>query len=234
MIKCAIIDDEPLAIQLLSDYAEKSNDLKLISTYTDPIEALHDLENKGVELIFLDIQMSELTGLQFMKIAKQKYQFILTTAYERYALESYDFDVIDYLLKPIAFDRFLNAVEKAKARMAETPPASVQVTNPNPSNFMFVKTGYKVQKVDYDSIFYFEGLGDYVAIHLQEGKILTLEKMKQFEAELPLERFARVHKSYIVAIDKIEFIERNRIQIREKLIPISASYTDAFWARIGK
>ena len=235
MLKCILVDDEPLAIQLLSAYAQKAPDLELVASFTNPIEALLCIQSQSIDLVFLDIQMPELTGIQLMKIAQQKSQFVLTTAYENYALESYDFDVVDYLLKPISFDRFLIAVEKAKQRQAA--PEVPQTTPPNlvPSNtYIFVKTGFKTQKIDFDSIRFLEGLGDYIAIHTSEGKILTLEKMKYFEKVLPKSQFIRIHKSHIVSMDKIDFIEKNRVVIEGKYLPISATYANAFWEKIKK
>lgn len=232
MIKCAIIDDEPLAIQLLSSYVEQSKDLDLVGTYTNPIEALHALEQTDVELVFLDIQMAELTGLQFMKIAKNKYQFVLTTAYESYALESYDFNVIDYLLKPISLERFLSSVEKAKTRLQPKGTTGSLIVEKE-KDFIFIKTGYKIQKIDLGAIRYFEGLGDYVAVHLTDGsKVLTLEKMKGFAQSLPESNFIRIHKSYLIAIDKIEFIEKNRVVINNQYLPVGNTYADGFWAKV--
>jgi len=229
-MKCIIIDDEPLAIELLSDYVGKMPDMELVGTYTNPIEALHSLEKQPVDLIFLDIQMPELTGIQFMKITKGKTQFILTTAYENYALESYEYEVVDYLLKPITLDRFMTAVAKVDTKnSAKENTATIQRT---PQNFMFVKSGHKTQKVKFDDILYFEGLSDYVAIHSPEGKTLTLEKMKHFAATLPEDRFIRVHKSFIISIEKIDFIERNRVVIGEKYIPIGATYAEEFWKKV--
>ena len=232
MLKCIIIDDEPLAIQLLADYAKKSKDLELIGSFTNPIEALHSLEDKGVDLVFLDIQMPELTGIQFMKIARNNFRFILTTAYENYALESYEFDVVDYLLKPISLERFLSAIEKAKQRIANNKETVSRIEESITPSFLFVKTGYKTQKINYDEILFFEGLGDYVAIHTKTEKVLTLEKMKYFEQTLSPKKFIRVHKSFIVSIGKIEFIEKNRIIIEKKHIPIGATYSDKFWKKI--
>ncbi len=234
MLKCIIIDDEPLAIQLLSDYAIKSKDLELVGSYTNPLEAFHSLQHQAVDLIFLDIQMPELTGIQFMQLAKNEQLYILTTAYDNYALQGYDFDVVDYLLKPISLDRFLAAVEKAKERknVAQSALASPIPPSVQNNNFMFVKTGYKTQRIQYDAILYFEGLSDYVAIHTSKEKILTLEKMKHFAQTLPDHLFVRVHKSFIVSIEKIDFIERNRISIGDKYIPIGATYAAAFWEKI--
>lgn len=236
MLNCLIIDDEPLAIRLLSDYIEKTEGLSLLHTFTDPIEALQFAEKQSPDLIFLDIQMPELTGIQFMKIANGKYPIILTTAYDHYALDSYAFDVIDYLLKPISLDRFMIAANKAKTRLQ---PAGASTAMEKPVNqevslgYIFVKSDYKTLKINLTDIYYLEGLGDYVAIHLKDKKILTLENMKHFEATLPEQNFIRVHKSFLVGLDKIEFIERNRIVIKDQRLPIGATYKEAFWAKIG-
>ncbi|MEM9887826.1 MAG: LytTR family DNA-binding domain-containing protein [Bacteroidota bacterium] len=234
MIKCLIIDDEPLAVQLLADYVQKSKDLELINTFSNPIEALHFLSTQQVDLLFLDIQMPELTGIQLMKIANGKYDFILTTAYDQYALDSYNFDVIDYLLKPITLDRFMIAVEKAKKRRtSNTTPAATTEKAIN-KVYIFIKSGYKTLKINLSDIYHLESLGDYVAIYTAKEKILSLENMSHFEATLPEEDFIRVHRSHIIALAKIDFIERNRIVIQEKYIPISASYQQAFWARVSR
>jgi len=234
MIKCIIIDDEPLAIQLLADYVQKSKGLELVNTFSNPIEALHFLSENEVDLLFLDIQMPELTGIQLMKITKGKYQVVLTTAYDQYALEGYDFDVVDYLLKPISLDRFMLAIEKVKKRIQkETPTVMVKETN-NFKEYIFVKSGYKTLKINLSEILHLESLGDYVAIHTTTEKILTLENMSHFEEILSSEGFLRIHRSHIIALSKIDFIERNRIVIKERYIPISASYQASFWKKINK
>ncbi len=235
MLTCIIIDDEPLAIKLLSDYVDKTEGLELLHSFTDPIQALQFFQENSVDLIFLDIQMPELTGIQFMKIVSNKSNFILTTAYEQYALDSYEFDVIDYLLKPISLERFIIAVNKAKERILKIETIAKKL-NPVPSNvdYIFVKTEYKVKKINVSDILYFEGLGDYVNIQTHEKKILTLEKIKSFVERLPENQFIRVHKSFIIAINKIDYIERNRIVIHEKYIPIGGTYQEAFWNKINK
>ena len=173
-----------------------------------------------------------------MKIANGKYNIILTTAYDEYALDSYVFDVIDYLLKPISLDRFMIASNKAKQRLQAATPAEVAPTNNAPStnipDYIFIKSDYKTLKINLADIYYLEGLGDYVCIHLKDKKILTLEKMKHLANTLPASKFVRVHKSYLIAIQKIDFIERNRIVIKEQRLPIGATYKDAFWEVIGK
>ncbi|MEM8525291.1 MAG: LytTR family DNA-binding domain-containing protein [Bacteroidota bacterium] len=232
MIKCLIIDDEPLAIQLLADYVQKSKDLELVDTFSNPIEALHFLGVNEVDLLFLDIQMPELTGIQLMKITKGKYEVILTTAYDQYAMEGYDFDVVDYLLKPISLDRFMLAVEKVKKRLAVEEPSTVAKEKIKPKDYIFVKSGYKTLKINLSDILHLESLGDYVAIHTSKEKILTLENMSHFEDILPAEDFLRVHRSHIISISKIDFIERNRVVIAEKYIPISATYQSTFWEHV--
>ena len=236
MLNCLVIDDEPLAIRLLSDYIDKTDGLQLLKAFSNPIEALQYAESNRPGLIFLDIQMPELTGIQFMKIANGKYPIILTTAYDHYALDSYEFDVIDYLLKPISLDRFMIAAKKAKERLhTSAAPSATTIAIPasDSPTYIFVKSDYKTLKVNLADILYLEGLGDYVCIHVPGKKILTLEKMKNLAASLPHSNFIRVHKSYLVAIDKIEFIERNRIVINEQRLPIGATYKDAFWDKIG-
>jgi DNA-binding LytR/AlgR family response regulator len=228
-----VIDDEPLAIRLLSGYIEKTEGLSLQKAFSNPIAALQYAESDPPDLIFLDIQMDELTGIQFMKIANGKYPIILTTAYDNYALDSYEFDVIDYLLKPISLDRFMIAANKAKQRLQSSAKATTETATVNAPEYIFVKSEYKTLKINLPEIYYLEGLGDYVCIHLKDKKILTLENMKHFESVLPGQHFVRVHRSYLVALDKIDFIERNRIVIKEQRLPIGATYRDGFWERIG-
>lgn len=234
MLNCLVIDDEPLAIRLLSDYVNKTEGLTLGGAFTSAIEALQFVEQTAIDLIFLDVQMPDLTGLQFSKIINGKIPIILTTAYEQYALEGYELDVIDYLLKPISLERFLVAVHKARQRIQSSNNPIVEtnrlVVHPG---YIFVKTSYKTQKVNLDDILYFEGLGDYVRIHTTSERIMTLENMKHFAATLPNDRFIRVHRSFLIALDKIEFIERNRIIIQETYIPIGGTYQKEFWNRIN-
>jgi len=232
MIKCLVIDDEPHAVQLMADYVQKSKDLELVSSFTNPIEAFHFLTENPIDLLFLDIQMPELTGIQLLKLIPKNCQVIFTTAYEQYALDSYELDVVDYLLKPISFERFLLSVEKYKKRFLIN-----ESTSQNPSTnteYIFVKSGYRTLKINLFEILYLEALSDYVAIHTKEGKILTLENMGFFEKTLAPSEFIRVHRSFIVSISQIEFIERNRIIINEKHIPISKTYQTDFWKKIGK
>lgn len=234
MLNCIIIDDEPLAVRLLGDYVTQTEGLSLIGQFTNPIKGLQSLEQSNVDLLFLDIQMPELNGIQFAKIIKGKYQVILTTAYEEYALQGYDLDIIDYLLKPISLERFQQAIAKAQQRMRPVHSNSAPIIPPATNHHIFIKSGYQTQRIAYDDILYLEGLSDYVKIQTTKGAILTLENMKDLVRLLPEQLFMRVHRSFIIALNKINYIENNRIVINEKHIPISASYQDEFWGFVAK
>ena len=234
MIRCLVVDDEPLALHILEDYISKMPFLELVKATTNPIEALQLVQQGGIDLVFLDVQMPELTGIQFLRIANGKAKVILTTAYSQYALEGYELDVIDYLLKPIAFDRFFKSVQKAQAVLLPAGKAEVKVeTAPQQndflSDFIFVKTEHKIQKVYLNDILYIEGLKDYISIFTPAERIITLQNMKKMEDALPEKHFIRVHKSYIVSINKIDSIERSRIFIGEKVIPVGDTYRDDFF-----
>lgn len=239
-LKCIAVDDEPLALDILEDYISKVPFLTLVKRTENAIEALQIVQAGGIDLVFLDVQMPELTGIQFLKIASGKSNYILTTAYSQYALESYDLNVSDYLLKPIAFDRFYKAVEKVHnlSKKQEVAPAAVAVPAPAPvsnapvQDFIFVKTEHKIQKIELDDILYIEGLKDYISIFTKSERIITLQNMKKMEETLPSSQFIRVHKSYIISLDKIESIERSRISICGKIIPIGDTYREEFFKRI--
>jgi len=236
MIKCLIVDDEPLALHILEDYISKIPFLQLVKATTNPIEALTLVQEKQVDLVFLDVQMPELTGIQFLRISNGKAKVILTTAYPQYALEGYELDVIDYLLKPIAFDRFFKSVQKAQgvlqpaAAPVQTEVVQVQQQqNDFLSDFIFVKTEHKIQKVYLNDILFIEGLKDYISIFTPAERIITLQNMKKMEDALPEKNFIRVHKSYIVSINKIDSIERSRIFIGDKVIPVGDTYREEFF-----
>jgi len=237
MIRCLIVDDEPLALHVLEDYLSKIPFLQLVKSTTNPIEALTLVQEGNIDLVFLDVQMPELTGIQFLRIANGKAKVILTTAYQQYALEGYELDVIDYLLKPIAFDRFFKAVQKAQTLLQPAAPStpkpaeaiSVQQQQDFLSDFIFVKTEHKIQKVYLNDILFIEGLKDYISIFTQAERIITLQNMKKMEDALPAKHFTRVHKSYIVSINKIDSIERSRISIGDKIIPVGDTYRDDFF-----
>lgn len=239
MIRCLVVDDEPLAIHIVEDYISKVPFLQLVKATTNPIEALTMVQDGGIDLVFLDVQMPELTGMQFLKIANGKAKVILTTAYPQYALDGYELDVVDYLLKPIAFDRFFKSVQKAQSviRPVVAAPAPVKEETQAQyddfmSDFIFVKTEHKIQKVYLHDILFIEGLKDYISIFTPDERIITLQNMKKMEDALPEKHFVRVHKSYIVALNKIDSIERSRISIGDKVIPIGDTYRDQFYDKI--
>jgi two-component system LytT family response regulator len=240
-LKCIAVDDEPLALDIIEDYISKIPFLELVTRTENAIEALQLVQAGGIDLVFLDIQMPELTGIQFLKIASGKCSYILTTAYSQYALESYDLNVSDYLLKPIPFDRFYKAVEKVRNQV-KSPVFTVAAVEPVAvmpntqlsavQDFIFVKTEHKIQKIELDDILYIEGLKDYISIYTKAERVITLQNMKRMEETLPSSQFIRVHKSYIISLDKIESIERSRISICGKVIPIGDTYRDEFFKRI--
>lgn len=234
MVRCIAIDDEPLALDIIADYVAKIPELTLVASTTSAIQALTMVQNDEVDLVFLDVQMPELTGIQFLKIINGKCDVILTTAYPQYALDGYELNVVDYLLKPIAFDRFYRSVQKVLG--SKTQRAQPAITQPIPNDavdFIFVKTEHKIQRVDLEDILYIEGLKDYISIFTPGERIVTLQNMKKMEEILPANRFIRVHRSYIVALDKIASIERGRIFIEDKIIPVGDTYRDAFYKYIG-
>jgi two-component system, LytTR family, response regulator len=227
-LRCIIVEDEPLARNLLTDYVKKISYLELIEACSNPLQALEVLRNHTLDLMFLDIQMPEITGITLLKTLQKKPLVILTTAYSEYALESYDLDVVDYLLKPITFDRFLKAVDKASQRL--NPPAlNVDASAAGPGNpFVFIKDGTKLVKVNYDDILFVEGLKDYVTIVTKTQKIVSLQRLKALESQLPADKFIRIHHSYIIALKAVDTIHKGEVQIGTHLIPISESYRKAF------
>lgn len=231
MISCLIIEDEPLARNLMTEYVTKVPYLRLIQACSNPIAALEILRSQPVDLLFLDIQMPELTGISLLKTLRKKPYVILTTAYSQYALEGYELDVVDYLLKPITFERFLKAVDKVNQRTnAVVTPVVAKVEAPavaSPS-YVFVKDGTKLVKVFFDDILFVEGMKDYVTIHTTNQKITTLQRLKVLEEQLPADKFFRVHHSFIVAIHAVDTVHKGEVTIGKKQIPISESYRKAF------
>lgn len=237
MIRCIVVDDNPLAIDVLVHYISKIPSLNLVLSTVDPMEALNKVIEGAADLVFLDIQMPELSGLQFMKIVKGKCLVVLTTAYSEYALEGFENDALDYLLKPVSFERFYKAVEKVQRLInvsAETEKsATVTSMEGKTANFIFVKTEYKLVRVDMEDIIYVEGLQNYVVVHTSAGKIISQQTMKKTEEQLPADRFVRIHKSFIVAIGKIDSVERNRINIAGRMIALGEVYRDVFYNAIA-
>ena len=240
-LRCIVIDDKPLAIDVLADYAGKVPFLDLIATATNPIEGLNIVREQKIDLVFLDIQMPQLTGLQFIKLAGSQCKIILTTAYAEYALDGYEHDVIDYLLKPIAFDRFYRAAEKALHAIAPVYPQvtdNIKTTGAPYSDtlpeFLFIKTEHRIQKINLKDVLYIEALQNYVSLNTSAGRVMSLQPLKKIEEQLPVSEFVRVHKSYIVSLRHITAIERSRIFIGDAVIPVGDNYRDNFYRLIER
>jgi len=229
-INCICIDDEPLAISKLSGFIEKVPELRLIRTFDNAIEAIGWLKENRAELIFLDIQMEQLTGIQFLEATGSESRVIIISAYDQYALKGFELNVTDYLLKPYSFQRFLQAVNKV---MDFYSMKSEQQSYASDSEkFIFVKTEYRFERIDIDDILYIEGMKDYLRIICTNKKIMTLQSFSKLEELLPPGKFCRVHKSFIVALDKIKSVERGIIKIADQHIPVSNTYKDKFLSRI--
>jgi len=234
MICTIAIDDEPLALQLVAGYIRKTPFLELVGTFDNPISAMEFLEKESVDLIFLDIQMPDLSGTAFAKTLNDGPKIIFTTAYEKYALEGYKLDAIDYLLKPYGYEDFLNAAQKAKRLIDLEQKAETTITSN--SEFLFLKSDYKIRRINFDDILYIEGLKDYVKVFLKnEPKaILSLSSLKTLETKLPEAMFMRVHRSFIVNVSLIHTIERSRIVFGSVYIPISDQYKEKFQKYLDK
>lgn len=234
-VRCIAVDDEPLALDIIESYISKLPFLKLVRTCSSATEAMQVLQEEQVDLMFLDIEMPELTGIQFLNILKHQPLIIFTTAYPDYALEGFNQDAVDYLLKPIPFDRFLKAVTKAQDRLQRNGKATEapQHAPPTPHaapehDFMFVKADYKTIRVDFKDILWIEGLKDYIIIQTKDQKIITLLSMNKMMEKLQDSKFLRVHRSFIVSLQKIDSIEKSRIRIGNKEIPIGEVYKEQF------
>jgi DNA-binding LytR/AlgR family response regulator len=239
-LTCLIVEDEPMARKLLTQYVEKVPGLELLAALASPLAALNFLKDNHPNVLFLDVQMPEITGIGLLKILKNKPIVVLTTAYSEYAIEGYELDVSDYLLKPITFERFLKCIEKVRQvagaglphpapSPAVAPAAAAPDTTPE---YLFVKDGTKSVRVNLADVQYIEGLKDYVRIHTPAKKITTLQSLKKLTAFLPSEEFVRVHHSYIVAMKWVEEVHRDEILIAGKLVPVSDTYRAAFKAMV--
>lgn len=225
-LNCLIVDDEPFAHKVIERYMQDIQILQLQKNCYNAVEALQALHEHPVDLIFLDIQMPKLTGLSFIKSLPHKPQVILTTAYKEYALEGYELDVCDYILKPFSFERFLLAVNKAAIRIErEHLPAQEERSHErHTSSFIAIKADKKLHKVELQDILYFESYGSYVKVHLKDRVLVTLESLKNLESTLPKEAFVRIHKSFLVSSAKINCVEGNTVHIGLKQLPVGAMY----------
>ncbi len=228
MIRVVAIDDEPLALQLVKGYVEKTPFLELAGAFDNPVEGVAFIGSSDVDLVFLDVQMPDLTGTELARVISGGPKVIFTTAYEKYALEGFRLDAVDYLLKPFSYAEFLKAAQKAEKLIElerrELPELEVK------NDFLFIKSDYKIRRINFSEIHYIEGLKDYVKIFLSGEKkpVLSLSTLKALEARLPADKFMRVHRSFIVSLDTVKVVERNRIVYGDVRIPVTDQYRENF------
>lgn len=234
-MKCIVVDDEALARKLLTKYIEQIPHLELVATCKNPMEASEVLQRESIDLMFLDIQMPQISGISFLKSLTQKPYVVFTTAYEKYALEGYSLDVVDYLLKPFGFERFFQAVNKVSKRLQDnsnnssTPP---QTPPEKLKDYILVKSEHRIHRIKLKDIDYIQSMQAYVSFYCGSERTMSLNTMKKLQIELPQDQFIRIHKSYIVAIDKIEMLEGNQVVINKKKLPIGASYRESVLSKI--
>jgi DNA-binding LytR/AlgR family response regulator len=243
MINVLIVDDEPLALDVLETYIHQMPEMNLVKRCSNALEANEALKQHSVDLMFLDIQMPQLTGIDFVKTLAKPPMIVFTTAYSNYAIQGFELNALDYLLKPISLDRFMKSVNKAVEQLGmmkkeETFLQQGGAAAPESQDFFFVKADKKLVKVNFEDIIYIEGLKDYVIIRLTAGRVITLQTMKSLEDKLPAHLFRRIHRSYIVAMSKIMAIEGNMVEVMEKnipkLLPIGKNYRDELLDLIEK
>jgi two-component system LytT family response regulator len=225
-INCIIVEDEPLALERVKGFVLKLPFLNLLSAFDNAFDALNFLKSNAVDLLFLDINMDEFSGIQLLETSSITSQVIITTAYHEYALKGFDLKVTDYLLKPYTFERFVQAVDRVQNNISKKDTAIDK-------KFIFVKTEYRLEKILLNEILFIEGMRDYRRIHCIDKKIMTLQTFTDFEKEIPPTIICRVHKSFMVSLDKIESVERNRIKIKDQHIPISETYKQIFYVLIN-
>ncbi len=223
-LNCVIIDDEPLATGLLESYAQKIPFLNILGVYNSASDAIRTIRENTIHLLFLDIQMPEISGLEFARIIDKDTRIVFTTAFSQYAIDGYKVNALDYLLKPISFEKFLETADKALEWFESQTKQKSMVQD----RFIFLKSEYKLQKINFDDILYVEGLKDYVKIYLKDSSknVMSLMNMKKIEEYLPKPEFMRIHRSYIVHVKEVETIDRFRMVIGNQYLPISDSYKD--------
>jgi two-component system, LytTR family, response regulator len=231
MINCLLIDDEPLALQLLEDFVNKTPYLKLVGRFEDPMQAIAPLESGQADLLFLDIKMPDISGIDFFRSLSRKPHVIFTTAYSEFAIEGFELKAIDYLLKPVSFEKFLAACNRVKEYL--------ELRNAKKSNgkdYFFINAAHKLHKIFYDDILYLEGLKDYTKIHLASSSspLIILHNLKYFEDLLERNEFIRIHRSYIVSIRKVTTVSRKSVQVQSNELPVSDNYRESFFLVIGQ
>jgi DNA-binding LytR/AlgR family response regulator len=228
MIRTICIDDEPLALKLISGYISKTPFLELVAAFDNPLSVLELLENDSVDLIFVDIQMPDLSGTDFVRQLTNGPKIVFTTAFESYAIEGFKLNAVDYLLKPFSYEEFLIAAQKVQKIIDLEHKALPRIEANN--EFLFLKSEYKIRRINFNDILYIEGLKDYIKVYVnnEDKPILSISTLKMVESKLPAQHFMRVHRSFIVNLDKISTIERSRIVFGKEYIPISDQYKDSF------
>jgi Response regulator of the LytR/AlgR family len=234
MIRTIAIDDEPLALQLVTGYISKTPFLELAGSFDNPVSAMEFIEQEPVDLIFLDIQMPDLTGTEFARLLHGGPKIVFTTAYEKYALEGFRLDAVDYLLKPFGYEEFLTAAQKVR-KLIELEQKAAPTIEAN-NEFLFLKSDYKIRRINFNDILYIEGLKDYIKVYLKDEPkpILSLSSLKAIEGKLPSSKFMRVHRSFIVNLDRVTTIERFRIVFGSVYIPVSDQYKEKFQEFLDK
>jgi DNA-binding LytR/AlgR family response regulator len=229
-IRCLIIDDEPLAQRVIERYSENVPFLEIVKKCNNAIEAIEVLHNEQVDLLFLDINMPKLSGMDFLRTLKNPPLVIVTTAYAEYAIQGYELDVVDYLMKPFSFERFYRAIQKAEdlLRSRETPAQEPAEQEKAEDQYIFIKSSKKTYKVNLNDILYIEALGDYVKIFTTDKMIVSYQSLKNIETLLPPKTYPRVHKSFIISLSRIDLIEGNHVKIRDRLIPVGTNYKADF------
>jgi two-component system, LytTR family, response regulator LytT len=234
MIKTIAIDDEPLALQLVCGYITKTPSLELAASFDNPIDALEYLKENTADMIFLDIHMPDLTGTEFARVLGSGPKIIFTTAYEKYAIEGFKLDAVDYLLKPFSYEEFLKAAQKAENLLNLEKSATHRIEAN--SEFLFLKSEYKIRRINFNDIDFIEGLKDYVKVYLHNDPkpVMSLSSLKSLETKLPASKFMRVHRSFIVNLERIEIVERSRIVFGKTYIPVGDQYKEKFEEFLSK
>lgn len=235
MIRCMIIEDQPPAQRVLKKYIDDIGNMELKATFADALQAMDFLKTQPIELIFLDVHLPKISGIDFLKALAHKPHVILTTAFSDYALESYEYDVVDYLLKPFSFERFVKAVSKVPPKKSELVKSENQIENSSSPDVIFIKSGYEHIKIDVADIRFIQSDADYTEIHTVEKKYLSQEPLRYWEEHLDPKKFVRIHKSYILNISKIQKIISNQVRLDEKTnLPIGRAYKEGFMQHVIK
>lgn len=224
-IKCIIIDDEPLAAEVIENYLKEFSNVEYLGSFTNPLEALELIESGEIDAVFIDINMPKMNGLEFIRSIEAKPSFVITTAYREYAVESYDLDVLDYLVKPIPFNRFLKSINKLSLKF-NADKSVENASETSEKSFIFLKVDKKLVRIKYVDIYFIESLKDYIKVFTSEGDFLAHKSLTSITEELPKSQFLRIHRSFTVSLDKIEALEGNSVLLKGKRIPIGRKYVN--------